>query len=134
MNKYFRVLIILLFLITLNSCDKKSVIYHSITGSWRCEENNPINGPSVYMVDIDRSNSDSTQYLLSNFENEDVNEFIYAHLDGNTLSIFEQTFASLIVKSGTGIVSEDFTRIEFDYFLFDGQNDIKIHAIYSRPD
>lgn len=132
MNKLSNV-ILLLILVTLNSCNKKSIVYHSITGSWRCEEINPINGQRIYIVDIDKSKNDSTLYLLSNFYNEDFNEFVYAHLTGNTMTISEQTFATRRVKSGTGIVSGDLTMINFDYIIFDGQNEIKVHANYTRP-
>ncbi len=124
----------MIFLVTILSCNKKNTEYHSITGSWRCEELNPLYGTSIYMVDIDVSRSDTTIFLLSNFLNTDFNEFIYAHLSGSTLTLPDQTFAAMRVKSGTGIVSEDFTTIGFDYNIFDGQSDIKVHANYTRPD
>ena len=132
MNKFIVGIILLLFF-TLISCNKKDIVYHSVRGSWRCEEIDPINGLRVYIVDIDESKSDSTLYLLSNFYNEDINEFVYAHLNGSTMTISEQTFATLRVKSGTGIVSGDFTQIDFAYTIYDGQSEIKVQATYSRP-
>jgi hypothetical protein len=125
--------ILILFILTV-SCEKNDGVYHSISGSWRCEEYNPISGQRVYMVDIDRSSRDSTEYLLSNFHNEDINEFVYAHLRDSVLSINEQVFASLIVKVGKGLVSSDFRVIEFEYQVYDGQNDYRVQAHYSRPD
>jgi len=127
---------IVLILLSMNSCDKEDRVYHSITGSWRCEEFNHLLGTSVYLVDIDRKKSDSTQYLLSNFHNQDSEEsieFVYAQLIDSTLKISRQPFAGLVVKSGAGAVSSDFTLIEFDYEIFDGTNDISVHATYSRP-
>ena len=128
---------IALILLGLVSCDKEDRVYKSVTGSWRCEEFNPLFGISVYMVDIDRKKSDSTLYLLSNFHNQDSEEsieFVYAKLLDSTLTISMQSFAGLVVKSGIGAVSSDFTLIEFDYEIFDGVNDISVHAVYSRPD
>ncbi len=116
------------------SCDVKEHIYKSITGSWSCEEYNPIYGQRVYIVDIERSKLDSTQFLLMNFHNLDINEFIYAYQSDSVLTIPEQPIVSLFVKDGKGIVSGDFKLITLNYEIFDGINDVKIHAIYSRPD
>ena len=135
--KNLKSIFIALILLGLVSCDKEDRVYKSVTGSWRCEEFNPLFGISVYMVDIDRKKSDTTLYLLSNFHNQDSEEsieFVYAKLLDSTLTISMQSFAGLVVKSGIGAVSSDFTLIEFDYEIFDGVNDISVHAVYSRPD
>jgi hypothetical protein len=125
------VLLILLIEI-LSSCNKKNITYHSITGSWRVEEINPINGTRVYIVEIDRSKSDTSQYLISNFYDTDINEFVYAQLRVSTLTIPDQTITSYRVRSGTGTVSGDFTKIDFTYNIYDG-SDVKVQANYSRP-
>jgi len=130
-------LILIIILFTVSSCEKKVKDYNSVTGSWRCEEFNPLIGIRVYLVDIDRKRSDSTIYLLSNFHNQDSEEsieFIYARLIDSMLIIPPQDFAGLSLKSGTGKISEDFRLIEFDYNIFDGMNDIRIKADYTRPD
>jgi hypothetical protein len=126
--------LLLIIISTLLSCENKPGIYHSVSGSWRCEEYNPIDGQRVYMSDIDRSKGDTTLYLISNFHNLDINEFVYAQLKDSILSISQQTLSDLIVKSGTGIISKDYQSIEFNYEVFDGQNNIKSHAIFSRPE
>ena len=121
---------------TLISCKENvPVVHHSIEGAWRCEEFSPIGGSRIYIVDIYRTKNDTSQYLLSNFFNVDIDESVPAHLSGNTLTISQSSIGmtQIVAKSGSGIVSGNFTRIDFDYNIFDGQNEIKVHAVYSRP-
>ena len=105
--------------------------YTSIVGSWHCSEST-IYGSKNYLVDIDRKRTDTTQFLLSNFYNQGDNEFIYAHLNGSTLTISQQQIVNQIVKSGTGIVSSDFKTITFDCNIYDGSSEIKVHSVCSR--
>ena len=106
-------------------------VYSNIIGSWHCAESSPY-GSRNYLVDIDRNRTDTTQYLLSNFYNQGDTDFIFAHMNGKNLTITQQQIVSLTVKSGTGLVSTDFKRIELDYNMFDGSTEIKVHAIYTR--
>lgn len=120
-------------IISISSCaDKGPNVYTSIKGSWRCEEFNPLSGSSNYIVVIDRKLNDTTQYLLSNFENVNYEEFVFAQLTKNNLTISEQQIGTEIVKSGKGVVSANFTRIDLNYTIFDGQTEVKVQAIYSR--
>ncbi len=117
----------------LNSCSDKQTDFNTIEGSWRCQEYNPLSGQRVYLVDIERSNKDTTQYLISNFYNVDFNEFVFAYRKDLKLTIPQQAVVSVIVKSGTGVISEDLLGIEFDYIVLDGASEIKVNAIYTRP-
>ena len=109
------------------------MVYVSVSGFWRCEEFNPIKGQQVYMVEIEKSKRDSTQYWLGNFHNQDIYEGIIATLDDSSLIITQQSLPSAIIKTGAGIISTDFTRIEFNYEVFDGQSDYNVYAIFTRP-
>jgi len=126
-------LMILLLAFSLNSCNDKQTDFTTIEGTWRCQEYNPLSGQRVYLVDIERSNKDTTQYLISNFYNVDFNEFVFAYRKELKLTIPQQAIVSVIVKSGTGTISEDLLEIDFDYIVLDGASEIKVHAIYTRP-
>jgi len=126
-------LMILLLAFSLNSCNDKQTDFTTIEGTWRCQEYNPLSGQRVYLVDIERSNKDTTQYLISNFYNVDFNEFVFAYRKELKLTIPQQAIVSVIVKSGTGTISEDLLGIDFDYIVLDGASEIKVHAIYTRP-
>jgi hypothetical protein len=115
------------------SCENDKVIYKSIEGSWRCEEYNPYSGNSIYMVDIDRSKNDTTVYLISNFHNLDVEEFAYAKKEEMALSIPDQVITSVRIRSGSGDISGDFTRIDLVYEISDGQYNGRVEAKYLRP-
>ena len=124
---------ILLLAFSLNSCNDKLTDFTTIEGTWRCQEYNPLSGQRVYLVDIERSNKDTTQYLISNFYNVDFNEFVFAYRKELKLTIPQQAIVSVIVKSGTGTISEDLLEIDFDYIVLDGASEIKVHAIFTRP-
>jgi hypothetical protein len=85
-------------------------------------------------VDIDRKTDDTVSYLLSNFYNVDPEQFVYANLHSKklTISAMPVGFTQIIVNLGTGIVSDDYKRIDFEYTIFDGQN-YTIKALYTRP-
>jgi hypothetical protein len=123
--------LMLLFLFA-GSCNNKIIDYTSIAGSWRVQEVNPLSGTRVYIVEIDRSKSDTTQYLIRNFYDADINEFVFAQLRGSTLSLPDQTISNVRIKSGTGTVNKNYTSIEFDYNIYDG-NDTRVHGSFTRP-
>lgn len=136
MKKHLYIVLFIVVAVVVSCGSNDPKVYTSISGSWRCEENNPIIGHRVYIVDIDRKKTDTTQYVLSNFYNVDVLEFVIAKLSVNTLTILPLqqvgTQQQLEVKSGSGVVSSDFRRIVFTYTIFDGQNDFEVQAVYSR--
>ena len=133
---------LLLIVLILTSCDDKKVVEtNSIKGTWRCEDYSTLTGRRVYMVDIERSNNDTTKYILSNFNNEGVDNegtyrFVTSHLNKFTLTIdpSQQIFGTqTLIKSGTGVVSANFARIELSYKILVGKSDYEIQAVYTRP-
>jgi len=131
--------IISLFLIAVVSCnDNQPIAKNSIVGSWHCTEST-IYGSRSYLTDIYRLKSDSTQYLLSNFYNISTDDIadVRAKLAAKTLTInpmqaINTGSITMTVKSGKGTVANDFSRIDFDYTIYNGASDITVHAVYTR--
>jgi len=135
MKKLRKNLVLLMVSIAFLSCGNNGPIaYKSISGSWRCQEISSNGVQRTYIVQVDRKLSDTTQYLLSNFYNIDINEFVLVHLKGSNITITQQEIGTspAIVESGSGVVSSNFTRIDFTYMIRDGLNDIKVNAYYTR--
>lgn len=108
--------------------------YTSIKGAWNCHEIS-FKRNMTYQVDIYKSKSGTTNYLISNFHNDGYeNIFVTAELNGNKLTITNQSLnqPGLIVKSGTGIINADFTEIQLSYIVFDGISDLQVNAVYYR--
>jgi len=119
------------------SCtDDKVVIPNNIKGSWKCEDYSSFTGNRIYMVDIARSKNDTTMYLLSNFNNENVDLFVFAHLKKSILTIdpLQQIIGTqTVIKSGTGTVSSNLAKINLSYIIYNGLSDITIQSVYTRP-
>lgn len=129
------------FLIVFVSCkDTGPANYKTLVGSWHCNENS-IYSSRNYLIDIYRLKTDTTQYLLSNFQNISLDDIgdVRAKLSGLTLTIESMQNISnggstnVTVKSGSGVVSADLKRIDLNYVVYDGKADNNVHAIYSRP-
>ena len=112
-----------------------------------CEQNTPVNYITfkcsenilgvnrIYPVYFYKTKSDSTSYLISNFHNysQEGNYDIKATIKNNTISIIpSQTLDNTRIKSGSGTVDADFKLIVLDYIIYNGVNDIPVHAEYSR--
>jgi len=127
-----RLVAVISFLVLLAcSCEQEEKSYNSITGPWRCEENHPVKGFTTYLVEIDSVKRETDLYLISNFYNSDYNEFVFAQLSGNEITINNQVITSLFVN-GTGTVNDDFTLIDWEYEIDDGIQEINVYARYTR--
>ena len=125
----------LILTILLTSCvDNGPKVYTSISGSWRCEEYNPITGTSNYLVEIDRQLKDTTQYVITYFENTTYDDFIFVHLTGSNITIPTQQIGTkqLEVRAGSGVVAPDFKRIDWSYSVYNGITEVKVQAVYTR--
>lgn len=121
--------------VLLASCvDTVPKVYTSISGSWRCEEYNRTTGiTSNYLVEIDRQIKDTTQYVITYFENTTYDDFIFVHLTGKNITIPTQQIGTkqMEVRTGSGVVSADFKRIDWDYTVYNGITEV-IQAAYTR--
>ena len=127
---------VFMLLLTVSCVDQTPTVYTSISGNWRCEESSVL-GSRVYVVEIEKTNKTNVQeYILSNFHNVDINEFVFSTLSGSKLTINpSQSIGSsqINILSGSGdIIGTDFKRINFNYTIFDGQNNIPVTATYTR--
>jgi hypothetical protein len=135
MKKHINIVLFFVVAVVVSCGNNEPKVYTSISGSWRCEEINSFGERRVYVVDIKRKISDTTQYSLSNFHNVDIDEFVFAKLNKDTLTIIPKQIGlqqQLVVKSGSGVVSSDFKRIKLTYIIFDGQSEFGVQADYSR--
>lgn len=130
--KITRLLIPFIVFLLVVSCENNPPReYTSIKGSWRCKEFNPHLGTREYIVVIDRKMSDTTQYLISNFENVHYNEFVYANLSKDKLTIPDQTIGTSVIKSGSGTVIS-FRQIKLNYTHYNGQSEVSVETTYTR--
>ncbi|MDP4239749.1 MAG: hypothetical protein Q8904_09820 [Bacteroidota bacterium] len=135
MRKLSNVILLAMVMGAFFSCSNDGpTIYKSIKGLWHCAEYPSMGVSKSYIVDIERSRNDTTQYQLFNFYNVDANESVSSHLKGANLTISKQPIGSTlnVVESGSGTVSLNFTRIDLTYHIYDGLNDIKVTAVYTR--
>lgn len=125
-----------LFLVLIISSCKENppTTYSSIKGTWNCSETSFLRNIK-YSVDIYKSKSGDTNYLISNFHNDGYeNIFVNAQLIGDSIAINNQNLnqQGLIIKSGKGIVNADFTQIQLSYIVFNGTTDLEVRATYYR--
>lgn len=136
MNKFISNFLLMLCVCSMSCTDDKVVIPNNIKGSWKCEDYSSFTGNRIYMVDIARSKNDTTMYLLSNFNNENVDLFVFAHLKKSILTIdpLQQIIGTqTVIKSGTGTVSSNLAKINLSYIIYNGLSDITIQSVYTRP-
>ncbi|MBN1180664.1 MAG: hypothetical protein JXB49_00150 [Bacteroidales bacterium] len=140
--KHFFQLTLLLVIIGFISCETEDDDFgdprESIEGSWICSENSQSFGTSSYTVYIDPDPDDSTAVRIENFYNlTDLNAYIYAKMNGNILTLKSQAVSARgsnwIIKSGTGIISNNKKEIEWEYQIDDGSGEIDyVEATYTR--
>ena len=127
----------LLMIVTgLFSCQNNVPVDHSLLGGpWHCEEFQSLGGTRTYLVQIDRIKSDTTEYFISNFYNVDTNDGLKVTLKGYKLTFAQQQVGNskYVLKSGSGSVNAGFTRMDLTYQIYDGQSDINVNAIFTRP-
>jgi len=118
-------------LTTASSCDEKEVEYTGIKGVYTCIEASPHSGYRNYIVEIDEVNNQEGLYIILNFHNTGVNEFIYAQYSSDSILITDQVSGSLFIN-GTGKVFSDFKRMEINYRTDDGVTELDYQAVFER--
>lgn len=131
MKKKITVLLIIIHIILLSSCERQEHTYTSLNGSWRCDESHPVLGFRSYLTEIDHVVNKDSIYIISNFYNAGYNEFIFALLSEDELIINKQVITTLFVN-GSGTYSNDYKNIYWEYEVDDGVQIINVTAKYSR--
>lgn len=132
MKKSFRIAFLLLIVMSVivNSCtkDDDSDVEPTVdprekyTGSWLCVETNTKTSKKVtFTVSISKSSANSTEILLSNFNNigSSATYNVKASLSGSTISIPNQNVSGDLISGSASIVSD--VKMNFNYTV-DDQN------------
>lgn len=108
----------------------------SLLGSWHCEEIPEQSFPSNYQVNIIRNpylSQATNEYVINNFyklgNSQSAEVYFYQDTISGDLIINQQVVQDYII-SGTGIVSDDFSEIRWEYFVSSGIGDEKVRARY----
>ena len=105
--------------------------YSSIEGIYTCKESSAHTGLRQYPVEIESVKDNKSLYIISNFHNKGVNEFLFAELSGDTLRILHQAITDISVN-GKGVVGSDFRSIHLNYVTDDGVTILDYFTIYNR--
>jgi hypothetical protein len=130
-RKFVRIFtIISLFVLPFQSCEKDSLDdpRDNLTGSWKCSETGTASGSQTFKATITKASGDSTMLYIDNFYN--IGKKIYVKMNSFSLVIPSQTVDNYKI-SGTGVVSGDFSKIEWSYSVYDGGETDVISATYT---
>ena len=128
MNKYYYSLLVLLMIFN-PSCNDKSddIVFTSLSGVYKCQENSVHSGFRSYLVEIDNVKGQDNLYIILNFHNSGDNEFIYAIKDNDTLRFDNQLINNLFI-SGKGKISDDLRNLDLFYLTYDGQTQLEFYS------
>ncbi len=115
------------------ACEKqeKGKIYETPQGAWTAEMTSTQSVYTKYLVEIDKVKSSDDLYIISNFNNQGISEFLYANLRGDSLFIENQSISGIFIN-GKGRFNEEFNRLSLTYSADDGSVEIVYYGIYTR--
>jgi hypothetical protein len=105
----------------------------NISGLWLCNESGGYKKSTLetYYVEIDTHPDDSTKVIISNFFN--IDDDAEARISGTTLTLASQTLEGGFTVHGSGVISKNYTQIDWIYFVDDGSGDEeRITAVYTK--
>jgi hypothetical protein len=106
-----------------------------LTGSWLCDESEGYLKAvaETYRVEIYLHPDDSSKVLIFNFFNLDPDISAEATLSGSRLSLYGQTLEGGFMVSGSGIISKNYTQIDWEYSVNDGSGEnYEMTAVYTK--
>ncbi len=126
------VIVLMCFICVSCNNNNEPTVYTSYAGSWKCDETSSISGYSKpYMVIIDKSQTDTTQYIIRNFFNTGNNQMIIIEIDNNEIELLQQPTSGQILQSFSGEYTP-YSRIKITYTMYDGERDVFFEALYTR--
>lgn len=112
----YLILIMVLLMTVMVSCEKFSGSNDSLTGAWRCREESGNNGYTQFTVTIDRLDPDTTMFKIFNFHNLGFETEVYFKLHDSTATIIGSLDGAYGI-SGKGIVKKDLSSINWEYSI-----------------
>lgn len=106
-------------------------VISSLEDTWHVEEVSQAFGNHPYVVEIMRHASDSARIYVDNFYNVDAT--VEAVVSGHNLSIPQQQIEGGYTVTGSGTVSPDLKKINWQYGVDDGSGQVdECTAVYTR--
>lgn len=127
-------ILLVVFIILLSSCNKDED-RKSVLGAWNCEEFSDF-GQRNYQINIFRNKylPDATnEYVINNFHDlgfTESTEVWVREEESGILTITKSPSNSQIYFIGTGIIADEFSRIEWEYIVNDGVSNHTVVANY----
>ena len=128
MSKYFYK-ITAIFLLFCSSCgdSNSDIVFNSVKGVYKCQENSVHSGFRSYLVELDSVKNQENLFIILNFHNSGENEFLYAIIRDDSISIENQLINNMFI-SGEGIISKDLKKIDIFYLTDDGLTQLDYYA------
>ena len=101
------------------------------TGNWNCSEVSHLNGSSAFTVTISLNPNNSSQIYLANFYHLGTNQKVYGIVANTNVTIPQQTVNSIKI-SGSGTLTNNNTKINWNYYANDGADIDTCTAVYSK--
>lgn len=121
MKKFKNILIVLILIITVNSCNKDDDDRKSIFGSWNCEHYSDLGDYRKYQASISNSAEFPNYIAISNFHNLGIEHeaLVYATQDdnGNLILVDNILINNEAYVSGKGTVADNYSEIKWDYTI-----------------
>ena len=132
MSKYFYKITAILLLFC-SSCgdSKEDIVFNSVKGVYKCQENSVHSGFRSYLVELDSVKNQENLFIILNFHNSGENEFLYAIIRNDSISIENQLINTMFI-SGEGLISDDLKRIDIFYLTDDGLTQLDYYAKFFR--
>ncbi|MCX7953868.1 MAG: hypothetical protein N3A01_01615 [Bacteroidales bacterium] len=136
LRNYFLISFLILILIFFNACqpdEEDDVITDArdkLVSAWKCKENSQAFGEQNYYVDITKDTL-SNYILIDNFFNLGYGKKLRAKLSGSILYINNQSISGYLFN-GQGIVSSNYSSINWNYTFDEGNGPENVTAIYTK--